>query len=319
MKNPASSQEEAKDAENTPHKPGWRERLHAKTPKFILDNAPRIVGFLKIVGAFAMTRDFGGDKGVSGARKGFFAAGGYGFITANVMLLLFGGRKSTQKKQMMEAVDKRIKQKSPVAAHLSKVLRPHLYPYESAATISSISSVLWTTGGMIDKDRSWGRALAGLMSLGSDMNAAFTKEKIGEAYKNPHKKGTFSHFWHELKTKPVLVSSLLNIGSDVSSMVEGVRHKVKKGSFNNDFYAGLFLFLGNLFQGLFVNKNEYSLEKTGDELAKDTTKNHPNEKPVTPEKEPEASPIIKETVPPFAKNWSQNVRAQTTPRYNMAV
>lgn len=250
-------QEEEQPNVVTPPKTGILDRIRQHTPKFILNNAPRIVGLMKFTGAFLMTR----------GQKGYFAACGYGLMLGNALLFTFGGKKTAEQKEALQAKNEEIKQKGPILGHIAKVLQPQNYPYESAATVYTAGSVFWLLGGL-DKDGGFGRGLAGLASLASDANAAFTKEKIGASYVNPHRKGSLNYYFAELKSRPVLVSSSLNIISDVAEIATGIRHKMKHGAFNKDFYIGLILMAANLFQGIFVNKNEYSLEKTGDELAK---------------------------------------------------
>ena len=235
-------------------------------PDVVKNNAPRAVGVLKVLGSSCMVY-FSDNKA--------FKTAGVGFITANAIMASFGGKKTEEQKEKLRAEEEGKNHKG-IAGHLSKVVQPHKYPIEAAATISSIGSLFWTIAGATGPNHSTGRLIAGLTSLGSDANAAFTKERIGIENSNPHPKGTLKYYYTELRNRPVLVSSSLNIICDISSITTGV----KKVFFTegggtkdkSDLLAGLFLLTANIFQAIFVNKNDYNLEATTPKQNKELSK-----------------------------------------------
>ena len=81
-KPPADKPEEA--TQTNPPKKGWIAKFREHMPKVIMDNAPRIVGVLKFVGSAS----------IAWGKRGYFATSGYGFMAANLMLAIFGGKKS---------------------------------------------------------------------------------------------------------------------------------------------------------------------------------------------------------------------------------
>ena len=134
MENPPSTNS-SNNAE-MPKKPSFLERLRSAMPKVMMDNAPRIVGLLKITGSFFMSQ---------GESKLFKVAGVH-FMTANGIMEMFGGKKTEEQKDKLRAEESG-KQRSGVLGHISKALQPHKFPIESAATVSSLGSVFWTLAG----------------------------------------------------------------------------------------------------------------------------------------------------------------------------
>jgi len=175
----------------------------------------------------------------------------------------FGKKKTEEEKERLrqEEETKQPESQNPVARHISKVLNPSKYPMESGATIATVASTFWTASGVLGKGGfSPGRLIGGLLSLGSDANVAFTKERIGEDNVNPHEKGSVNYYVTEMKHRPVLMSSMLNIGCDAASIVGGA-HEYRKGKEINTLLAGIFLLSANVFQAIFVNKNDYNIER----------------------------------------------------------
>jgi hypothetical protein len=233
---------------------GFFEKLRASTPAILTNNAPRVVATLKVIGCSAMCL----------SSNKCFAVGGAGFITAHSIMGLFARKKSEEEKERLrqQEEEKKSESQSAVGRHLHKVVNPKQYPIESAATIATGSSVLWTLAGIFGKDGfSPGRFIGGLLSLGSDANIAFKKERIGEVGANPHKEGSVDYYVTEMKNRPVLFSSLLNIACDIATIIGGAHEKFWKGKEANTLMAGLFLFAANVFQAIFVNKNDYNIER----------------------------------------------------------
>lgn len=197
-----------------------------------------------------------------------FKIAGAGFITANLIMGTFGKKKSEEEKERLrnEAEEKRKPESdNAVINHLHKVVNPKKYPIESGATIATAASTFWTASGIFGKGGfSPGRLIGGLFSLGSDANVAFKKERIGEVGANPHKEGSVDYYVTEMKNRPVLLSSLLNIACDIASIVGGAHEKFWKKKEANTLLAGIFLFSANVFQAIFVNKNDYNIERKTD-------------------------------------------------------
>lgn len=241
-------------AQNTNEKPTFLDRLRSATPDIVTNNAPRVVSTLKICGSTAMLF----------SKNLPFKIAGAGFITANTIIILFGKKKTEEEKENLrqeknsKAHDK---QEGKFTNYIYKALHPSKYPIESGSSVATVSSGFWTAAGVLGKDGfSPGRLVGGLLSLASDANLAFTKEKIGEPEANTHEKGSVSYYVTEMKNRPVLASSALNIGCDIASIAGGA-HELSKGKEANTLLAGLFLLSANLFQAIFVNKNDYNIEK----------------------------------------------------------
>ncbi len=233
---------------------GFLDKLRANTPDILTNNAPRVVSALKIMGSTSMLF----------SKNRAFSLAGAGFITANIIMGLFGGKKTEEQKELLrkEEEEKQPESQNPVIRHLYKVFHPKKYPIESGASIATVASTSWTISGIFGKGGfSPGRLIGGLFSLASDANVAFKKEHIGETGANPHEKGSKDYYITEMKNRPVLFSSMLNIACDVASIIGGAHEKFWKGKEANTLIAGLFLLSANVFQAIFVNKNDYNIER----------------------------------------------------------
>ena len=239
------------------------EKLTANTPATVTNNAPRIVAGLKILGSTSMLF----------SKNNVFKIAGAGFITGNTITAIFAKRKTEEEKEKLRQEDanqQQGKQSGKADSYFYKLLHPQKYPIESGASVFVASSAFWTASGIVGKGGfSPARLVGGLFSLASDANVVFTKEKIGEPLSNPYHKGSFKYAVTEMKHRPVLLSSLMNISCDVASIIGGA-HEYRQGKEPNTLIAGLFLLSANMFQALFVNKNDYNIEQkaTGTHSAK---------------------------------------------------
>lgn len=231
---------------------GILDRLRAATPDVIRNNAPRVVALLKICGSSSMLL----------SKNRLFSVAGAGFIAANSIIGIFGTKKSEEQKERLRQEEESKKMPAGgVAEYAFKALHPGKYPLESGATLASASSVLWTAAGVYGNkgELSYGRLLGGGLSLAADANIALTKERFADVKANTHPKGSAGYYLTELKHRPVLVSSLLNVACDAASIVGGL-HEYRKGKEINTLVAGAFLMSANLFQAAYVNKNDYNIE-----------------------------------------------------------
>ena len=100
------------------------------------------------------------------------------------------------------------------------------------------------------------------------------------------------------------MSPALNAVCLSASILEGTKAKLSKSEEKkdtSDLWAGLILLAANLFQLVFVNKNDYSIEKSADEY-------HPEKIQLSSEKEPPAS--LAELPSPIAtrqQSWNERV------------
>lgn len=243
---------DAQKTDSTQQQPqGALDRLRSATPDSIKNNAPRVVAALKIMGSSSMFL----------SKNKVFSTAGAGFITANSIALLFGSKKSEeQKEHLREQEDSKHMPQSGLSNYVYKFLHPSKYPLESASTVATASSILWTAAGVYGKGGfSPGRLIGGAFSLASDANLAFTKERFSEPEANTSPKGSLGYYATELKHRPVLLSSLLNIACDAASIIGGA-HEYSKGKEINTLLAGSFLLSANTFQAIYVNKNDYNIE-----------------------------------------------------------
>ena len=171
-----------------------------------------------------------------------------------------------------------------------------------------LSSAFWTASGLFGKGGfSPGRLIGGALSFASDANIVFTGEHIGEIQANPHKEGTASYYATELKNRPVLLSSMFNIASDVASIAGGA-HERFKGKESNTLYAGIFLLMANVFQAIFVNKNDYNIEKSAPSKTEKLQTISDLEKPISSKVANLQPKPIQKTAPEIKKTWEE--RAQ---------
>jgi hypothetical protein len=235
-------------------KPKFLDRVRSSTPEIVTDNAPRIVSALKMCANISML--FSKNKA--------FAIAGAGFIAANSISLLFGKKKTEEEKEKIrqeQNFEPQDKPKGKISKHIHKVLHPNKYPLESAASIATVFCGFWTASGVLAKDGfSPGRLIAGLLNFFAAANIAFTRERIGEPEANLHSKGSIDHYVTEMKNRPVLLSSMLNITSDIASIIGGA-HEARRGKEAIPLLNGLLLLSANVFQAIFVNKNDYNIEK----------------------------------------------------------
>lgn len=233
---------------------GFLDRVRSATPAIITDNAPKVVSALKILGCTSML--FSKNK--------IFSVAGAGAITAHAIPGIFASKKTEEEKERLRQ-EEEAKQSEPqnaVARHLYKFVNPSKYPIESGATLAAASSVLWATSGVVGKGGfSPGRLIAGILSFAADANVAVKKEHIGEMGANPHEKGSKDYYITEMKNRPVLLSSILNIACDTALITGGAYEKFVQKREGNTLWSGLFLLSANVFQAIFVNKNDYNIER----------------------------------------------------------
>lgn len=277
-------------------KHGFLDRLRSSTPDIIKDNAPRIVAGMKICSSIVTIL----------SKNQVFSAAGAGFIGAFSIIALFGGKKSEEEKARLREEEEQRKQNTPdggTPSYFRKMFQPKKYPIESGTSVAMLSSALWMGSGIFGKGGfSPGRLMGGALSLASDANIVFTKEKIGETKFNPHEKGTLKHYFTELKNRPVLLSSLFNIGSDISMIIGGAHEYLNKGKEINSFLVGLILLSANTFQAIFVNKNDYNIEP-GDEKAATAPSVDNNDSALQPPTRKEALAVKR--IPP--SNWCKQI------------
>jgi hypothetical protein len=253
----------------SPEDAGAIAALKQHTPDIIKDNAPRVVAGLKILGVSSM---------LFSKNRVFSVAGGL-FTVAFGTMAFYGGKKTEAEKEALRQEAEKNPTENGQASFLTKAMNPKKYPIESGTSIAMAASSFWTAAGIWGKGGfSPGRLAGGLLSLSSDANIVLTKEKIGEAEENPYKKGSFNYYKTELKHRPVLLSSMLNIGSDVASIVGGGYEYFRKGREPNTLIAGGLLLLANTFQGIYVNKNDYNIEASNKDI---TTKEPATNTPQT--------------------------------------
>lgn len=227
---------------------GW---MRSFAPDIVKNNAPRIVAGLKIIGCSSMLF----------SKNRVFSLAGAGFIGAFSLIGLFGGKKSDEEKaRLAQEAQEQSAPDGLLSDYINKITHPSKYPLEAGTGIAMLSSTVWTASGIFGKGGfSPGRLAGGALSFASDANIVFTKEEIGEEKTNPHAKGSLRYYLTELKHRPVLLSSLFNIGSDLASIAGGA-HEYKRGKEANTMMAGGFLLAANTFQALFVDKNDYNVE-----------------------------------------------------------
>ncbi len=228
------------------------------TPAVMKDNAPRVVAGLKMLGSGSMMF----------SKNPLFALTGAGFVTGNGIVMLFGGKKTEAEKAKLRAAQA-AEDSSPhegVIGHFAQNLRhPEEYPLEAGASVGTLSSAAWMGAGLMEPGGlSTGKLIAGGLSLVSDANVAFSKEDTqkGSALSdnNPYRQTTMAYALSELHKRPVLVSSLLNIGCDTASILGGAHEYFVLGKEPHALVAGSLLGLANAYQAIYVNKNDYNIE-----------------------------------------------------------
>jgi len=260
MKSDTENTNDQNSQNQASEKHGFFDTLREHTPNIIKDNAPRIVAGMKIIGTASMVL----------SKNKLFSIAGLGFISADSVTAFFGRKKTEKEKETLR--DEQDEQHVPqgfLGKAVYKLTHPRQYPLEAGSTIATLASGFWTASGLFGKGGfSPGRLAGGVLSLAADANIAFTGEHIGEPEANPYDKGSISYYATELKNRPVLLSSLCNMGSDIASIAGGGYEKLR-GKEGNTLFVGAALFCANAFQAIFVNKNDYNIEKTGSEKAKD--------------------------------------------------
>lgn len=236
---------------------GALETLRHNTPDVIKDNAPRVVSALKIAGSCFMM-----------ATKNWpFKLAGSFFILGNLIMMTFGHKKTDEERERLQKEEAEQKaarggQENRVTRHLYKVFHPQKYPLESGLTVFNLGSIFWTLAGAIGPkaSRSKWYLVGGLQSLASDANGAFNKENLDDAQERAGQSKLRAALTY-LKNRPVLTSSLLNIGADASTATGGAIEYFKKGGKPYAMFAGGFILLANAFQAIFVTRNDYNIEK----------------------------------------------------------
>ncbi|MBN8542733.1 MAG: hypothetical protein J0M34_00530 [Alphaproteobacteria bacterium] len=244
---PQQQTEKTNDSEHV--KPSALDVLRQNTPKILTDNAPRVVAGFKIAGSAAM---------IATGNWAFRVAGSM-FILGNIVMSIFGQKKTDEEREKLqnqEAIAIKSPSNNPFLNHMGKVVNPQKYPIESALSIFSVGSIFWALSGLVKgKGGSLG---GGLFSMASDLNGALNKENTDDdrRLKDLHSPQDWFQYF---KNRPILTSSLLNIGADVTTAVDGIKHLRTGNPFQ--LVAGLSILCGNIFQAIYVNKNDYNIEK----------------------------------------------------------
>jgi len=240
----------------------------------IRENAPRIVGGLKLAGD--LTTAFSLDPFMIGYSA--FA------ITSRVLLMVYG----TKENQRKVAQETGAREAEP--STLGKALHPRKYPVESSAGLAMIAELFETGYGvesLVNAAREFAKPVAdakqkgfdlsglsplsvGLVSLWVYGNILFGKEggaqeeKQGDAqslhFTQSESKpvGFLGRIKEMTKNNPVLVSSLVSLTMSVVMMVGGI---MSKGSVTPLYaVAGAFFIAANLMQAAFVRKNDFNVE-----------------------------------------------------------
>lgn len=236
------------------HKHGALDSLRDATPQVMKDNAPRIVAGMKILSSLSMLL----------SENKMMKLAGAGFSVGNGLAAIYGGKKTEEEKaRLREEIAKERGDNPPDGAgdYIYKLTHPKYYPLESSSGVRTLASASWMASSLGGEGGfSPARLISGGLSLASDANIAFGKECVGSTHANPHAQGTVSHYITELKNRPVLLSSLLNMGCDgVSALGGGYEYFVKKKE-PNLMLSGLLLGAANGYQAIFVNKSDYNID-----------------------------------------------------------
>ena len=230
--------------------------IRSVTPAIVTDNAPRFVAGFKTLGASVMLFD---DKPL------FKLAGAFN-IAGHLTMALSGHKKTEAEKQALRNdsdVHDWTQSDNPWIANMGKVIQPHKYPLESSMALYFIGDSCWTAAGLFNKDGiSKSHVMGGALNLASDINGLVTDENT-QPKENPHKEGTIPYYiseFQELRHRPVLVSSLLNAAGDLSSIVIGAHEHYKQDKPPHSMIAGSLLFIGNMIQAIYVDKDDYNIE-----------------------------------------------------------
>lgn len=241
-----------------PAKSGALDSLRRNTPDIVKDNAPRVVSALKIAGSIAMVT----------SKNWAFKVAGSCFIAGNLVMMAFGHKKTDEERERLqkeEAAAKAArggKEENRVTRHLYKVFHPQKYPLESGLTIFNLGSIFWTLAGAIGNKTNSSKwyLLGGALSLASDANGAFNKENLDDEQERSQQ-GKLQSTITYLKNRPMLTSSLLNVGADITTTIGGAIKYFKKGGDFKPMIAGGLILLANAFQAIFVTRNDYNIEK----------------------------------------------------------
>ncbi len=233
---------------NHDNEEGFFTTLRKNTPAVLRDNAPRVVAGLKIASAASMLFDK-----ENPAFQGAGICQGLGYI----VIAAFGHKKTEEEKEALRADGDA--PDNGIASIIGKVVQPHKYPIESGMALDTASDVLWTISGKNDSSK-WG----GILNVIADINIIATKEDTMTP--NPHVKGSIPYYISEFKRRPVLLSSALNIACDSYTVATGTRKFLNNPEqYPSSMIAGGFLLAGNLVQAIYVDKNDYNIEKTATE------------------------------------------------------
>lgn len=246
---------------------GWADRLrdmNLQEKKWERDNAPRIISVLK----------FGADLALGFSGNPLLI--GYTVLAGTGRLISFAyGGKSHQKKLAEEKAQGKHQDLlgDSWMDSVHKVSQPRRYPVESAAGLSTIGETLGIAYGIQQFAKGatgFTPIMMGLIGVWSYANIVFTKEKSKDdpAAKEPQRlfftvskskiTGTHGGFLDKIKSNPVLMSSLVNLGICVGMIVGGSLE-------GNMPYviAGCIYFVANSMQALFVRKKEFNVEGAG--------------------------------------------------------
>ena len=238
------------------------DHLRKYVPQVMLDNGPRVVAGLKIAGCCGMVL----------SKNWAFRTAGSMFIAGNAIMAVFGHKKSDEERKKLQADEdaKGGKEQNSFIRHMQKVVQPKKYPIESGMTVFTAGSVFWLVSGLTGNMKSKWQMAGGSLSLLSDANGAFNKENTDDAKELASKQGLDRTITY-LKHRPLFTSSLLNIGADSTTFAGGAYAFFKQKAEPHAMIAGGLMLIANVFQALFVNKNDYNIEKTG--RAKEATIN----------------------------------------------
>ncbi len=231
---------------DTPHS-GLLAGIRDHTPEFITENATQLVAGMKLAGAGSMLLS----KNLAFQTAGILQGIGYTIIAT------FGHKKT-------EAEKEALREESSSNTVFHKILQPHKYPIESGTAFDTASDVLWTVAGIKKNGEiSASHISSGLLNLISDTNLLLSKEDRSEDA-NSHSKGSVPYYATELKNRPVLASSIINAGADLAAVAGGAHDYFVEGKNLDLLIAGGFTLAADTIQALYVDKNDYNIEKEED-------------------------------------------------------
>jgi hypothetical protein len=238
--------------------------MHGSLMDKLRDNAPRIVGALKLVA----------DVTIGFVASPLMIAYSVFAVTGRLIMMAYGTKAHQEELAAEKAAGKIQPLENSFSGSLKKMTRPSHYPMEAAAGFSVIgetSALGYGVERFAAGASGFTSILLGVVAILTYANILFTKEKKKDSalaeeseslvFEKSQSKpvGIIGRIRMAMKNNPVLVSSLIGVGISIGMLVGGIAE-----AYGAAWLAASVMYIAaNTLQAILVRKNDFNIDGAG--------------------------------------------------------